>query len=1004
MLRALILAFTLSALLLAAGAAAASVHDIHLYTDSTPDFVSIEDFVATVTAPWSDPEDQAVAFWRWMVRSQLQTGVTFEDDVPIWDPMLFYGSYPNSNCGYKSAYMTAFADVMGGDWRHRYIELSDHTVSEVSWDAGTTWHMFDSSMVVVVRRHDGAIASCADIAAASSCALSTFWGDPAAEAGHLYLYHTAPECMTNPPAPGQALDLGYPSGYRKATDNPVDFSRTLRNGADSYLTGFEVQTAFTHVRRGWRNRLQLHPGQTYTRYWEALGQGTEYSRFTSRVTDPNDAYFPANIRGNGLWEINPGFASADPADGWYELAGLVHRNQDGGGGPNLRPAATGTGARAVAKIDGGNVLTSARVYLAGQRGSGDQVVLEISRDAGCSWVTIAVPTAGAFAGWHELNSSVIGGAFEVLVRVRFTTDATRQDCGLDDLRIEAVTQTSAKTLPRLQRGANRVRFAAGPPAETLTLRPSLHAGAEQHWSHSADSYTGLTSQTSPSGYSSAILVPSAAGLPGVVTWRIDTPSDVTGASIGGSFLTRNSGPADQVALRYSWDGQNFTTGEVFNAATAPTWDARLAAAASNVPAGARSIWLQYDVRSSVAPSTTSTGIQEALLQVHHQPHDPAFAPVEVTWCWTEHRTGGDVTRQHTRLVTAMEETWDINVDGYRDPTMNWVRTRLADGGTAEGYDDGNDVGPGAGLDKVQISADWIDDLAFGKPYTVSRPSAALNPDSGGAELTNGVVIPPTDNTTSSLVQDQVAYWDGDAPLTVTVDLGSEQTIAALRITSHQPTAEFGHAGTITATGLSAGGSPTSLGVIQHDDIWNAPGDHLDWGYYRSGDFADLPAAGRLAYGYWLVLENPVTARQVQFDILPLAGHGVGLSEIQVFSAVTVADWPDREIIIAGAATAVPPGDQPLAIGRPALSVVPNPANPGTVVSYNLPQGAAITLRIVDVRGRAVRTLVQGWQPAGAHRAFWDGRDDGGRSAASGVYLAVGEWLGGRSVGRVVLVR
>ncbi len=990
-------------LMLDAASANASVHDIHLHTDSTPDYVSIEDFVTTATSAWDDPEDEAIALWRWMVRSHLQTSATFEDGAPLWDPIQFYGSYPNTFCGYMAAFLTAFVETKGGDWRHRYVELSDHTVAEVSWDAGATWHMFDASMVVYARRHDGAIASCADIASATSCELSDFWGDPTAEAGHLYLYHAAAECMTNPPDPDHPFDLGYPSGYRKATGNPVPYSRTLRNGADSYLTGFDVQEAFTHVRRGWRNRLHLHPGHTYTRFWEPLGTGVEYARLTSKGNDPNDSYYPANIRSNGLWEIAPDFTAADVRGGWHQLTGLVHRDQDGGDGPTLRPGPSVNQADAVIKIDAANVLTSARVYLAGQRGSGDQVTLEFSRDAGCTWTLVVAPEAGSFAAWHDLPASLVGGASEVLLRARLIPDTTRQDCGLDDMRVEATTQLNRMTLPRLQRGANRVRFAAGPPQETLTLQPTLHAGAQYNWAVSADSHTGLTSRSEYQGYSSAIAVPTLADVPGTVTWRVDAPSDLLGATFGGSFLTRYSSSNDQVRLRYSWDGQDFTTATVFNADTAPTWNAILYATPDLVPPGARSIWLQYDVHSSVSASSLSTGIQDALLQVHHAPHDPAFAPVEVTWSWTAHHTGGDVTRQHTRVVTTSDEVWDLNVAGYRDPTMQWVRVRLAAPGTPEGYDDGIDVGPGAGFDLVKISADWIDDLAFGRPYTVSRPASSVNPDTDGLELTDGVVIPPTDYQTSTYVQGQVAYWEGDDLLSIIIDLGSEQLVHALRVTTHQPNAQFGHAGTIAAYGLASNGAPTGMGIIQHDDIWSPSGDHLDWGYWRSDDFADLPAGGRLAHGYWLVLETPITARQVRLEILPLAGHGVGISEVQVFSAVSVSDWPDREVDL-GTVSAVVFDNAPISRPRQHLSVTPNPANPGTFIGYELPRASRVVMRIVDVRGRLVRNLVDGWRSAGAHRAFWDGRDNTGRAAASGVYLAVGEWMGGRTIGRVTLVR
>lgn len=991
-------------LLLSFGAVqAGSVHDIHLYTDSTPDYVSIEDFVATATSVWDDPEDQAIAFWRWVVRGRQQITPTREDGVPLWDPMQFFPSYPNTNCGYVASFMTAFAEEMGGDWRHRYVELSDHTVVELSWDAGATWHMFDTSMVVFARRHDGQIASCTDISQAHACALSSFWGDPGAEAGHYYLYHATPETMTNPPAPGQQGDLGYPSGYRKAADNPIPYARTLRNGADSYTHGLWIQEDWTHVRTGWRNRLHARPGHTYTRFWTELGGGSEYARLNGKGNDPNDGYFTNGIRGNGRWEIEPGFDAADPAAGWFALSGFVHRDQDGGAGPTLRPGSQVGQADAVLKVDSANVITSGRVYLAGARGSGDGMTFEVSRDAGCSWTTAATLPVGSFAGWYDLASGLVGGATELLVRVRIEPDATRLDCGLDEFRVEAVTSVNALTLPRLQRGANRVRFRSGLPRETLTLRPAMHSGAAHPFTGSADSWDLVTGRDDPGTYSSPVLVPSFAGVEGQVTWRFDTPTDITGATLGGAFITRTAGPGDFVALGYSWDGINFTTPATFDATDAPTYDARLFAPTGTAPAGRRSVWLRYTLESSTAPSATATGIQDALMTVQHEPHDGAFAPVEVTYAWTEHRTGGDVARTHTRVVNSELDTWEVHVGGFRDPTMDWVRVRLADGSSVEGYGDGIDVGPGAGYDKVKITGAWLDDVAFGAPYTVSRPSAALNPDTGGTELTDGVVIPPVDEKTTSRVQGQVAYWEGDAPVTVTVDLGTQQTIAALRVTSHQPDALFGHAGTITATAIGGTGAETALGVIQHDDVWSPTGDHLDWGYGRVNNFPDLPAGARLAHGYWLVFDQPVSAEQVRLEVLPLAGRGVGLSEIQVFSQVSVTDWPDREVDLGDGVSASPLAESgPMVPAR--LSVFPNPANPGTHVAYELPRGGPVKVRIVDVRGRLVRVLAEGYRPAGSHRAFWDGRDAGGRAMASGVYLAVAEWAGGQAVGRLALVR
>ena len=65
---------------------------------------------------------------------------------------------------------------------------------------------------------------------------------------------------------------------------------------------------------------------------------------------------------------------------------------------------------------------------------------------------------------------------------------------------------------------------------------------------------------------------------------------------------------------------------------------------------------------------------------------------------------------------------------------------------------------------------------------------------------------------------------------------------------------------------------------------------------------------------------------------------------------------------------------------------PNPFNAATEVGYSLNRSAHVRLRVHDLAGRLVRTLVDDRRPAGAHVAFWDGRDDQGRALASGTYV------------------
>ena len=70
-----------------------------------------------------------------------------------------------------------------------------------------------------------------------------------------------------------------------------------------------------------------------------------------------------------------------------------------------------------------------------------------------------------------------------------------------------------------------------------------------------------------------------------------------------------------------------------------------------------------------------------------------------------------------------------------------------------------------------------------------------------------------------------------------------------------------------------------------------------------------------------------------------------------------------------------------------LGAVPNPFNPTTLVRFTLPAIQHAALGLYDVRGRLVRTLVDGVQTAGLNEMRWDGRDARGRAVSSGTYFA-----------------
>jgi endonuclease I len=66
--------------------------------------------------------------------------------------------------------------------------------------------------------------------------------------------------------------------------------------------------------------------------------------------------------------------------------------------------------------------------------------------------------------------------------------------------------------------------------------------------------------------------------------------------------------------------------------------------------------------------------------------------------------------------------------------------------------------------------------------------------------------------------------------------------------------------------------------------------------------------------------------------------------------------------------------------------VPKPINPSTTNSYELDSPGQVELQVFDLAGRLVRTLFRGSEEAGRHEKVWLGRDQGGRTVATGVYF------------------
>ena len=131
----------------------------------------------------------------------------------------------------------------------------------------------------------------------------------------------------------------------------------------------------------------------------------------------------------------------------------------------------------------------------------------------------------------------------------------------------------------------------------------------------------------------------------------------------------------------------------------------------------------------------------------------------------------------------------------------------------------------------------------------------------------------------------------------------------------------------------------------------------------------------------------------------------GLNKLHPGFGISWADYDNDSDLDSVAASIGHPKRLQLLIGRPDfveknLSLTqnipqsfelsqnfPNPFNPTTTIRFGLPKEAKVTLKIYNILGEEVATLVHDEpKPAGFHVVVWDGRNRSGQPVASGVFV------------------
>jgi hypothetical protein len=256
-------------------------------------------------------------------------------------------------------------------------------------------------------------------------------------------------------------------------------------------------------------------------------------------------------------------------------------------------------------------------------------------------------------------------------------------------------------------------------------------------------------------------------------------------------------------------------------------------------------------------------------------------------------------------------------------------------------------------------------------FTISGVDAATSASTAGTQVYQGNPNAVWFNTGKNLTEGYVARWTNIAP-------GADGRLS-VRAEAH-PSANSGYKAyafsvfQLQQIDALVGQYSVAVNVTGHGTVQRDP----DRALYASGEVVHLtavPASG-WAFVQWsgddTGTDNPCTLTMTR-------NMTVGAQ----FALVT----------------GVNPGEQAAPLQFALRPGSPNPASHALRLRYELPRDAHVTLRVYDLRGRLVDTLVNGFTPVGRHEVAWVTD-----AVASGVYYCRFDAPGFRAVQKLVVLK
>ena len=393
------------------------------------------------------------------------------------------------------------------------------------------------------------------------------------------------------------------------------------------------------------------------------------------------------------------------------------------------------------------------------------------------------------------------------------------------------------------------------------------------------------------------------------------------------------------------------------------------------------------------------------------------ATIDTTWVEYSNNEGASWnTLLKTTSLVASPYTWDITA--RENGTKYQVRVRVQDKGlypAMSGFDTvgnftiqrvGNDfTGPVIVPGTIKFARNPVGNQA-GNGFIVSCDASDSSTGLSGIGAVRCSVrvgassyvgnLSPTDGSWGSIYEKahggiSTFNW---APGTYTVYLRAQDNSAAKSVNN------WGAWSTASLTVLSGISTPGAVSLSFFNHLVSTQGVTLKWATQSELDSKlwEIERSASAAGPYVKIAEKEAQGTTNQPTEYEYFDVSVAPQRVYYYQLVEVSRSGDRTAY--GPVEVRTLGPASFALGAP----IPNPFSGQAEIRFQLPVASNVSLKIYNITGQLVNTLVNEVRPAGYYSTIWNGKNDKGQTMSNGVYFYSLEAGSYKSTKKITLIK